>query len=88
MQGQNLPLRLSSTINRSDGMDAVLSTGPQMQDNGTFMETEKMLTGNVPQGLTALVVNKSLEESAEMMSQLRASALSDMGIGQRLNITA
>lgn len=67
-------------------MDAILSAGPQMHDNGTFMETEKMLTGNVPQGLTALVINKSLEESAEMLNQVRAAAYNDMGIGQKLDI--
>lgn len=66
-------------------MEAILSSGPHVQDNGTFMTTEEMLDGTQPQGLTALVINKSLEKSAEMENTLRTTIMSDMGIGSKIN---
>lgn len=69
-------------------MEAVLSSGPQIQDNGTFMSTEEMLDGKQPQGLTALVVNKTLQEVAEMDSQLRTSIMHDMGKGAKIDTEA
>lgn len=69
-------------------MEAVLSSGPQIQDNGTFMSTEEMLDGKQPQGLTALVVNKTLQEVAEMDSQLRTSIMHDMGKGAKVDTEA
>lgn len=69
-------------------MEAILSSGPQVQDNGTFMSTEEMLDGKQPQGLTALVVNKTLEKCSEMESQLRTTIMKDMGIGNRLDSEA
>lgn len=66
-------------------MEAILSSGPQMQDNGTFMPTAEMLDGTQPQGLTALVINTSLEKSAEMESALRTAAMNDMGRGNKLD---
>lgn len=69
-------------------MEAVLSSGPQVQDNGTFMSTEEMLDGKQPQGLTALVVNKTLEQCSEMESQLRTAIMNDMGIGNKIDSEA
>lgn len=66
-------------------MEAILSSGPQVQDNGTFMSTEEMLDGKQPQGLTALVVNKTLEKCSEMESQLRTTIMNDMGIGNKID---
>lgn len=66
-------------------MEAILSSGPQVQDNGTFMSTEEMLDGKQPQGLTALVVNKTLEKCSEMESQLRTTIMNNMGIGNKID---
>lgn len=66
-------------------MEAILSSGPQIQDNGTFMSTEEMLDGKQPQGLTALVVNKTLEKCAEMENELRTTIMHDMGKGKRVD---
>lgn len=69
-------------------MEAILSSGPQVQDNGTFMSTEEMLDGKQPQGLTALVVNKTLEKCSEMESQLRTTIMNHMGIGNKIDSEA
>lgn len=66
-------------------MEAVLSSGPQIQDNGTFMTTEEMLDGKQPHALTALVVNKTMEKMDEMASKLRLETMNDMGKAQKLD---
>lgn len=66
-------------------MEAILSSGPHIKENGTFMTTEEMLDGTQPQGLTALVINKSLEKSAEMETILRVSVMNDMGVGNKID---
>lgn len=66
-------------------MEAVLTAGPQIQDNGTFMATEEMLDGKQPHALTALVINKTLEKVDEMDTQLRTAIMQDMGKGVRLD---
>lgn len=73
---------------KEDGMEAILSSGPQIQENGTFMATEEMLDGKQPQGLTALVINKTLAESAEMASRIRVDAMRATGKGNKLDIVA
>ncbi len=66
-------------------VEAVLSSGPQIQDNGTFMSTEEMLDGKQPQGLTALVINKTMEKMDEMDSKLRVTVMNDMGKGNKID---
>lgn len=63
-------------------MESAIS--PQIQDNGTFMPTEKILDGQ-PQILNALVINKSLQECAEIESQLRVGMMQEMGKGVRID---
>lgn len=69
-------------------MEAIISSGPQIQENGTFMATEEMLDGKQPQGLTALVINKTLAKTTEMASKLRMDAMHAAGKGNKLDAVA
>lgn len=75
-------------------LSGIHMAGPQITKNGTFLSNEELLDGRQPAALNALVINKSLEKSAEMadklqpienIDQLRTELLHASGKGLRLD---
>lgn len=57
-----------------------------IHDNGTFMDTSKLLKRADPElAMTNVIINTTTKEQAEISRQMRASAT---GVGMRLDVTA
>lgn len=57
-----------------------------IHDNGTFMDTNKLLKTVDPEtAMSNLIITTTMRETAEVAQQMRASA---SGVGTRLNVTA